>query len=85
MIVIMYKIYDHAFVALCILAFWCNNFKDLVYMNFVFCYKQLVLHFACGVYNKYFGVALYYCILILEFIVSIFMHFALCFWVFSNC
>jgi hypothetical protein len=48
-------------------------------MNFVFCYKQLVLHFASSVYSKYFCVALYYCILILVFIISILMHFALCF------
>jgi hypothetical protein len=48
-------------------------------MNFVLYYKQLVLYFVSYVYSKYFHVALYYCILILVFIVSILMHFVLCF------
>ncbi len=78
-IVIVYKAYDHAFEALCIIAFWCSNFRDLVYMNFVFYYNTLVLHFAYGVHYKYFGVALYYCFIILVFIISILMNSTLCF------
>jgi hypothetical protein len=75
----MQKNYDHVFEALCTLAFWCNNFRDLVYMNFLFYCNILVLHFAYGVDGKYFGVGLYCCTFILVVIVSILMHFALCF------
>ncbi len=83
-VVIMYKSYDHAFEALCIITFWCSNFGDLVYMNCVFYCNIFVLHFAYGVHYKYFGVALYYCTIILVFIISIMMHSTLCFWISRN-